>query len=119
MSRIASCVPLSSSNYEEGKARSEVRQEIIRSFVDFHKISNKDYVKMLTRLQRRFQLTPTRFIEFISNSIQMLNAKRHEIKSESDISRNGLNTLINRRQEGTECRVVAVTVREDDGDDAT
>ncbi|KAH0787434.1 dynein heavy chain 2, axonemal [Histomonas meleagridis] len=83
----------------EEENKEELKQKIIKSFVEFHKISNKDCIKMKTQLKRPFQLTPTTFLEFINNYCNLLTKKRIEIQHKSDIYRNGLNTLISTRQE--------------------
>lgn len=84
--------------YEEG-AREEIKSKFIKDFVDFHKIADKDCQKMMTQLKRPFQLTPTTFLEFVANYRTLLVKKRAELKSKSEIYRNGLNTLSSTRQD--------------------
>ncbi|OHS94615.1 Dynein heavy chain family protein [Tritrichomonas foetus] len=84
--------------YEES-IQEETKTKFIKDFVDFHKIADKDCQKMMVQLKRPFQLTPTTFLEFVSNYCTLLNKKRKEIKDKSEIYRNGLNTLSSTRQD--------------------
>ena len=84
--------------YEESQ-REEMKKKFIKDFVDFHKIADKDCQKMMTQLKRPFQLTPTTFLEFVANYCSLLTKKRKELKSKSEIYRNGLNTLSSTRQD--------------------
>jgi len=85
--------------YDDPETQKEIKSKVIRSFVDCHRMADKDCIKMLARLRRPFQLTPTTFFEFVAICVAPLNRQRRETRQKAGIYRHGSNTPTDTCQE--------------------